>query len=136
MIMLIAKAHGCKLPETKAAQSLGAFSAAMFGRKVSQVLVGWVPAWGNAINATTAAAITEGVGWAAHAYFENLGEEPPLGQEGFPAARTRRIEPPVRDASGFGWLARASSEPARAAAGVLRRAFGGRRRVAGRALSG
>lgn len=32
---------------------------------------------GNAINATTGAALTEMIGWSAHKYFENLGEEPP-----------------------------------------------------------
>lgn len=30
---------------------------------VSQVLVGWIPGLGNAINASTAAALTESVGW-------------------------------------------------------------------------
>ena len=33
------------------------------GRAVSQVLVGWIPFVGNAINASTAAALTESVGW-------------------------------------------------------------------------
>ncbi len=30
----------------------------------SQVLVGWIPGIGNAVNASTAAALTEGIGWA------------------------------------------------------------------------
>lgn len=34
-----------------------------------------VPGIGNAINATTAAGITEAVGWAADAYFEDLGRQ-------------------------------------------------------------
>lgn len=40
------------------------------GRGASQVAVGWIPGAGNAINATTAFAITEAVGWAAYKYFE------------------------------------------------------------------
>jgi uncharacterized protein (DUF697 family) len=35
----------------------------MVGRAASEFLVGWIPVAGNAINATTAAAITEFLGW-------------------------------------------------------------------------
>lgn len=76
MISAIALAHGRKLTEATATAVLGTFTASMFGRAVSQVLVGWIPGAGNAINATTAAAITEGVGWSAHKFFERLGDEP------------------------------------------------------------
>lgn len=38
-------------------------SASTVGRAASQVLVGWIPFVGNAINASTAAALTESVGW-------------------------------------------------------------------------
>lgn len=38
-------------------------AAATVGRTASQVLVGWIPGIGNAINATTAAGITEAMGW-------------------------------------------------------------------------
>jgi uncharacterized protein (DUF697 family) len=31
--------------------------------------VGWLPGFGNAINAATAAALTEAIGWAAEEYF-------------------------------------------------------------------
>jgi uncharacterized protein (DUF697 family) len=36
---------------------------------LSQALVGWIPGVGNAINAATAAALTEAIGWAADGYF-------------------------------------------------------------------
>ncbi|HQP39712.1 MAG TPA: hypothetical protein PLI95_31225, partial [Polyangiaceae bacterium] len=52
-----------------AADLLLTFTATHVGRGISQWLVGWVPGWGNAINASTAAALTEAVGWAADAYF-------------------------------------------------------------------
>ena len=46
-----------------AAAALASVTAATVGRAVSQVLVGWIPGLGNAINASTAAALTESVGW-------------------------------------------------------------------------
>jgi uncharacterized protein (DUF697 family) len=35
----------------------------MVGRTASQALVGWIPGFGNAINMTTAAGLTEAIGW-------------------------------------------------------------------------
>lgn len=45
------------------------FAAAVLGRSASQFLLGWLPGVGNAINAATAAALTEAIGWATNAYF-------------------------------------------------------------------
>ncbi len=39
-------------------------AAGFGGRAISQVLVGWIPGVGNLINASTAAALTEAIGWA------------------------------------------------------------------------
>ena len=72
MIIAIAHEHGAAITKAAAADLLLTFTATLVGRGVSQFLVGWVPGWGNAINATTAAAVTEAVGWAADGYF---GEE-------------------------------------------------------------
>ncbi len=69
MIVSIAGLHGVSLRHTAAADLLLTFSAAVGGRALSQLLVGWIPGIGNAINASTALAITEGIGWAANAYF-------------------------------------------------------------------
>jgi uncharacterized protein (DUF697 family) len=69
MILLIAHEHGVTITKTAAAELLLTFSASIGGRAISQALVGWVPGLGNVINATTAAALTEAVGWAANAYF-------------------------------------------------------------------
>lgn len=41
------------------------------GRSMSQLLVGWIPVWGNAVNASTAAGISEAAGWAAANYFDD-----------------------------------------------------------------
>ncbi len=48
-----------------ALSTLTAASAEITGRTISQLLVGWIPGWGNAINATTAFSVTEAIGWAA-----------------------------------------------------------------------
>jgi len=70
MIVAIAQEHGVSLTKTAAADLLLTFPAGYGGRALSQALVGWIPGLGNAINASTAMAITEAIGWAADAYFE------------------------------------------------------------------
>lgn len=65
MITAIAKVHGQSLDKAAALAVLSGVSAGVTGRAVSQFLVGWIPGVGNAINASTAFAITEGIGWAA-----------------------------------------------------------------------
>ena len=81
MITGIALVHGRKITEATATMVLGTFTTGMVGRAISQWLVGWIPGWGNAINATTAVALTEAVGWAANAFFERLGDEPMSDEE-------------------------------------------------------
>jgi uncharacterized protein (DUF697 family) len=76
MISGIALIHGRKLSEATATAMLGTFGAGMFGRAITQALVGWIPGAGNAINASTAAGLTEAIGWSAHKFFERLGDEP------------------------------------------------------------
>lgn len=73
MIIAIAAEHGESVSKAAAAQLMAGFAAPMGGRFVSQALVGWIPGAGNFINASTAAAITEGIGWAAHFYFGDDG---------------------------------------------------------------
>ena len=70
MIIAVAHEQGAAITKGAAADLLLTFAATHVGRGISQWLVGWVPGWGNAINATTAAALTEAVGWAADAYFD------------------------------------------------------------------
>lgn len=72
MIIAVSREHGADVTKVADADLLLTFTAANVGRSVSQALIGWVPGWGNVINASTAVALTEAVGWAADAYF---GEE-------------------------------------------------------------
>jgi uncharacterized protein (DUF697 family) len=75
MIGLIAQAHGFKLSDAKAASLLAGFAGTVGGRVLSQILVGWIPGAGNAVNGATAAAVTEAIGWKAHDHFRRSGAE-------------------------------------------------------------
>jgi uncharacterized protein (DUF697 family) len=72
MVIAIGAAHGHTIDKSAALSLLGTMPAVMVGREASKYLVGCFPGVGNVINASTAAAITEAMGWAAHAYFDNL----------------------------------------------------------------
>lgn len=63
MVMSLGKIFGKSITEAGAKAIIAGISGAAVGRLVSQLLVGWIPVLGNAINATTAAAITEFLGW-------------------------------------------------------------------------
>lgn len=64
MTISLGKVFGISLSESAAMAAIGSVAASTIGRTVSQVLVGWIPGVGNAINATTAATLTETMGWA------------------------------------------------------------------------
>jgi len=69
MIVSLAELHGVKITRVAAAEFVLTFGAIVVGRTAAQALVGWVPGFGNAVNAATAAAVTEAIGWAANEYF-------------------------------------------------------------------
>jgi uncharacterized protein (DUF697 family) len=69
MIKLLADEHSIIFSKTAATELLLTFVACFGGRSLSEVLVGWIPVWGNVVNASTAFTLTEAIGWAAHAYF-------------------------------------------------------------------
>ena len=64
MTISLGKVFGKSLSESSAKAAIGSVAATNIGRTVSQVLVGWIPGFGNAVNATTAAGVTEALGWA------------------------------------------------------------------------
>lgn len=63
MTISLGKVFGKPLSESTAKAALGSVAASTVGRTLSQVLVGWIPGVGNAINAGTAASLTETLGW-------------------------------------------------------------------------
>lgn len=64
MTISLGAVFGKSLSKSTAAATLATATASMAGRAISQFLVGWIPVIGNAINASTAAGITEVIGWA------------------------------------------------------------------------
>ena len=69
MITSIALIHGHSITKSAVLKIISVFLAGKVGRGISQVLIGWIPLAGNIINASTAVAITEGLGWYAHLHF-------------------------------------------------------------------
>lgn len=69
MIVSIAKVFDQNIGEGVARGLLSTFAATFVGRGITQVLFGWVPGFGNAVNSITAAALTEAIGWMAVDHF-------------------------------------------------------------------
>ena len=63
MTVALGRVFGLELTESAARASLASVAGATVGRAISQVLIGWLPGIGNAVNAGTAAVVTETIGW-------------------------------------------------------------------------
>ena len=63
MIVSLAKVFGRDLSEGMARAAVGTGLSSLVGRGLSQLLIGWIPGVGNIINASTAASVTESLGW-------------------------------------------------------------------------
>lgn len=63
MAIGLGQVFGTELTERSAQAAVASVAGATIGRTVSQVLIGWIPAAGNIINACTAASVTETIGW-------------------------------------------------------------------------
>ena len=63
MTIGLGQVFGIDLTESSAKAAMASASANLVGRAAAQVLVGWIPGVGNLINAGTAAALTEAMGW-------------------------------------------------------------------------
>lgn len=71
MTISLGAVFGISLNESSAKAIVLASAATFAGRGISQGLVGWIPLYGNTINASTAFAIVEAMGWAIAKDFEN-----------------------------------------------------------------
>ena len=70
MIISLGKVFGKSITKSLATSLLASAGASVGGRMLSQVLVGWIPFLGNAVNASTAAGVTEAIGWWIADYFD------------------------------------------------------------------
>lgn len=69
MIVALGKVFDQKITEAAAKAIISSMAASFAGRTASQLLIGWVPVLGNAVNTATAAGLTELVGWTAAEQF-------------------------------------------------------------------
>lgn len=63
MTISLGQVFGIDLSESSAKAALASAAAGTIGRTAVQVFAGWIPLVGNAINAATAASLTEAIGW-------------------------------------------------------------------------
>ena len=70
MTVSLGSVFGITMDQSAAKAALASTVATTVGRGAVQVMVGWLPGVGNAINATTAAAVTELIGWTMAKEFE------------------------------------------------------------------
>ena len=63
LVISLGAVFGMEITKSVATSIVGGFLSAASGRFISQILVGWIPGIGNIINAGTAVAITETLGW-------------------------------------------------------------------------
>lgn len=75
MITSLGAVFEIRVTESAAKGIIAGAAASFVGRGAVQILVGWIPVVGNAINTATAAGITEAVGWMAVAHFFDLQQQ-------------------------------------------------------------
>lgn len=97
MIIALGKVFGQEVSKSAATAILGGMAASFIGRGVSQVLVGWVPFLGNAVNTATAAGITEAIGWTVADNFSKnqykaILKEHPVTEEESREEETENVE--------------------------------------------
>ena len=63
MTISLGQVFNLDIDESAAKATVASMAGATIGRAISQCFVGWIPGIGNAINASTAAAVTEALGW-------------------------------------------------------------------------
>ena len=71
MVINLGGVFGIDVGESTAKSLIVMALGTIAGRGISQALIGWVPGIGNAINAATAAALIESLGWAIAKDFGN-----------------------------------------------------------------
>ena len=75
LVMALARAYRVDVTAAAATDLVLTFAATFVGRGISEVVIGWIPGFGNAVNAVTAAGLAVAVGLAADAHFASLAGE-------------------------------------------------------------
>ena len=72
MVITLGEVFEIRISESTAKSILSGMASSFAGRGLSQVLIGWFPGHGNALNAATAFALTESIGWMAAKHFYSI----------------------------------------------------------------
>lgn len=81
MIIGLGKVFELNITESTAKSLIASAGAMIAGRSASQILLGWIPVLGNAINTATAAGLTEAIGWiAVNNFYERWIEDKTKGR--------------------------------------------------------
>lgn len=75
MIVSVGAVFDIRITESAAKGILATCATSIAGRGLSQLLWGWIPVLGNAINTATATGITEAIGWVAVKHFYAMQQE-------------------------------------------------------------
>lgn len=75
MTISLGQVFNLDIDESAAKATVASMAGATIGRAISQCLVGWIPGIGNAINASTATAMTETLGWLIAKDFEKRKQQ-------------------------------------------------------------
>ena len=70
MVVSLGKVFNVHITDSAAKGAILGMVGMYLGRSASQLLLGWIPGLGNAINAATAASLTEAIGWAIAKKFD------------------------------------------------------------------
>ncbi|MGN0610110.1 MAG: hypothetical protein ACI4J6_12950 [Oscillospiraceae bacterium] len=70
MVISLGKVFGRTITESAAKAAVASASATAIGRTVVKTATGWIPIAGEIISATTAAALTESIGWLIAGEFD------------------------------------------------------------------
>ena len=81
MIISLGAVFGKEIDKSVATSILTETAAVIGGRTASQFLAGLIPGIGNVINASTAALITEGIGWAVANNFDQENQQKKLEKQ-------------------------------------------------------
>lgn len=70
MVISIGKVFGRTISESAAKAAIASASATAIGRTIVKTVVGWIPVAGEIVSATTAASLTEAIGWLVAQEFD------------------------------------------------------------------
>lgn len=83
MIISLGSVFGVDVTEGMAKGIISSCAMAFAGRGLSQLVIGWIPGLGNIVNMSTAAGLTEAIGWLSVKHFNEERDKTVWKKEGY-----------------------------------------------------